>query len=121
MTVTPEDIIKEHTAPIRALATEIRRLVREAIPEATERAYPGWHGIGYRHPDAGYLCAIFPASDHVKLGFERGAGLPDPEGILVVESRKQVRYVVLRPGDRVPTGAIRALLGEAVAHGLARR
>jgi hypothetical protein len=26
-----------------------------------------WRGIGYRHPDAGYFCGIFPFKTHVGL------------------------------------------------------
>ena len=51
-------------------------------PEAVEKAYPSWHGIGYRLPESGYFCGICPLADSVKLGFEFGVLLPDPQGLL---------------------------------------
>lgn len=121
MSPTPEDIIEEHTAPVRELARALRRLVRTTVSEASEKAYPGWHGIGYRHPEAGYICAVFPETDRVRLGFEYGHALPDPDRLLVAEGRKQVCYVVLQPGEDVPTRGVERLLHAAVHEGIARR
>jgi len=59
--VTREEIIEEHTAPVRRLVRNVRRLVSSTVLEATERAYPGWHGIGHRHPDAGYFVGSSPS------------------------------------------------------------
>jgi hypothetical protein len=111
--VRPEDILDDHTDEVRALTEQLRSLIKETIPEATERAYPGWHGIGYRHPEAGFFAAIFPRADDVKLGFEHGADLPDPDGLLTGEG-KRVRYVVVRrPGD-IRSRAIGSLLIAAI-------
>ncbi len=70
----------------------LRGLIRDALPEVEEAARPGWHAIGYRHPDQGYLCGIFPHDDAVKLGFEFGMLLPDPDRLLSGDG-KQLRYV----------------------------
>lgn len=83
-----EDIIAEHPPEIRELTQVLRAFVRETVPTATEQAYSVWHGIGFRDPDAGYFCGIFPGKDTVKLGFERGVDLPDPEHILVGDGRQ---------------------------------
>jgi hypothetical protein len=112
-----EAILAAHTPEVRALADALRSLVRDALPaDAREVAYPGWHGIGFRDRRAGYVGAVFPVEDRVRLGFERGVELDDPEGLLAGEGR-QVRYVELRPGDRVPEDAIRALVHQALALG----
>jgi hypothetical protein len=84
------------------------------VPEATERAYPGWHGVGYHHPRAGYFCGIFPQAESVKLGFEWGALLADPDGLLG-SGGKQVRYLEVRTPDAVPEEAIVAFLLETIA------
>ncbi|OGO71826.1 MAG: hypothetical protein A2Z49_04385 [Chloroflexi bacterium RBG_19FT_COMBO_56_12] len=95
----PEDILVDHSPEVRSLVEQLRRLIRETVPEATELAYPVWHAIGYRHPHSGYFCGIFPHADRVDLAFEFGVLLPDLQGILDGDG-KQVRYVRIRePGD----------------------
>lgn len=100
----PEDLaaanlLADHDRPVVATALWLRRLVQAAVPDAVESAYLGWHGLGYRHPEAGYFCAIFPRAAEVRLSFEHGTLLRDPHRLLRGTGR-QVRYVeVLGPGD----------------------
>jgi hypothetical protein len=119
--VTPEDILAVHEEPIVTLAQKLRALVRAELPDAEERAYPGWKAIGYVDADAGYVCGIFPFSDRVALGFERGVLLPDPEGLLRpgVSGGSKVRYVEIRRPSDVRVHALRALLRAALT--VARR
>ena len=92
-------LLAEHTPQVAATAAWLREVVLDALPDAREVVYRGWHGLGYHHPDAGYLCAVFPRADDVLLGFERGVLLDDPHGLLSGEGRT-VRYVrVEAPGD----------------------
>jgi uncharacterized protein DUF1801 len=85
--------------------------VRGAAPDASEAGYRGWRLIGYRSPH--YFCFIAPQPDHVRLGFEHGHRLGDPDGLL--ESMgKQVRFVRLVPGKRIPVAALRRLIGAAL-------
>ncbi len=93
--ITPELILARHSVAIRRLAKRLRKLIRAAVPEATEAAYPGWHAIGYRHPACSYFCGIFPCDDCVKLVFEFGVLLHDPFGVLEGEG-KQVRHFTYR-------------------------
>jgi hypothetical protein len=109
----PEAILVEHGPGVRELAEALRRLIRQTVPEVIETAYPGWHGIGYRHPASGYFCGIFPGAAEVKLGFEFGALLPDPDGLLE-GSGKQVRYVTIREGRAIPVEGIQSLLRAAL-------
>ena len=111
--MSPEDILAELAPDIRATAEALRKLIAGTVPEATEAAYPGWRGIGYTHPEAGYFCAIFPQVDVVKLGFEFGVLLRDHGGLLEGVG-KQVRYVVIQDANAVPADGIRTLLLAAV-------
>ena len=110
----PEDILATHTPEVQALAERLRKLVRDTVPSAAEAAYAHWHGIGYRHPETGYFCAIFPQQDGVNLGFEFGVLLPDPEGLLE-GGGKQVRYLKLKDGKDIRAGAIKKLLRAAIS------
>jgi len=118
---TTADILRPFSARVRATAERLRRLVVQAIPTATEHPYVGWKGIGYRDPQAGYFAGIFPEPDHVRLLFEHGGALDDPDGILQGEGVRQVRWIVVRPGSRLPRAAIKGMLERAVLHGSVRR
>jgi hypothetical protein len=111
--IKPEDILEGHTLKVRAIAKSLRELIKKTVPAAIEAAYPTWHGIGYRHPESGYFCGIFPQEDSVKLGFEFGALLPDPHGLLE-GAGKQVRYVIIKDKKDIRVGPIKKLLLAAV-------
>lgn len=111
--VSIESILDGHTPHVRALVDRLRRLVTEAVPTAVEKAYPGWHAIGYRHPDVGYFCGIFPRADDVIFLFEWGILLPDPDGILEGDG-KQVRFVTLQDEEAIQTEALQMLIQAAL-------
>jgi hypothetical protein len=117
--VAPEEILAPLPREVRALAEEVRALVRGHVPGAGERGYPVWRGIGYHDPQSGYFCGIFPNRGEVRLGFEHGASLRDPAGLLT-GTGKRVRYVVLRPGALLPREEVRELLDAALLHGALR-
>ena len=114
--VTAEQLLADYGPEVQGLVGLLRRLVREALPEAEERVYPGWRAIGYRHPAAGYVGGIFLYPDMVKLGFEHGAMLPDPEGRLQPgpSAGKQVRYLEVWDESDIVPEVIRNLLLAAV-------
>ena len=103
------------------LALWLRATVHAAEPNLTERVYLGWDGIGFRHPDAGYLCAIYPQPDgHVRLLFEHGIRLDDRDALLEGDGT-QTRYVTIRdPSDEL-AAAIGRYVEDAVAERLFRR
>jgi hypothetical protein len=105
---------------IVVMIQQLRDFLRTEVPTAVERVYWGWCAIGYRDPQAGYFCGLFPQKDHIRLYFEYGAALPDPSGLLQGDIR-QTRYLVLRPGDEIPEAPLRALLRAALLHGSVRR
>lgn len=117
---TPDEILLPHSKAVRDLAYALRKLVKATVPAAQEVGYPVWHGIGYRDPEAGYVCAIFPQRDHVRLGFEQGARLPDRDRLLTGSGR-QVRYVVIRSRRDIRSGPLVRLIRAAVGLGIARR
>jgi hypothetical protein len=79
---TVEGLLDEHSPAVVGTAQRLRSILRAAQPDLEERARAGWHSINYRHPVAGFVCALFPTADGVQLVFEHGARLPDPEGLL---------------------------------------
>jgi cytidylate kinase len=109
-------LLSERSREVADLTQVLRAVVRSALPMATEKINLGWHGLGYHDPEAGYVAGIFPGDDSVKLGFEHGVGLPDPEGLLEGDG-SQVRYVVLDEWDERLRRPITHLLEAAVEFG----
>jgi hypothetical protein len=89
-----DDLLEQHTPEVIDLSLRLREVIRAAMPDATEKVYLGWHGIGFHHPDAGYVCAIFPGEDHVRVGFEHGHLLPDAHEIFD-PGGSQVGYITV--------------------------
>jgi hypothetical protein len=115
--VSPDSILKDHTPHVQAIAEKLRMLIKNALPNIIEKGYGGWHGIGYTHPTAGYMCCIFPYANQVKLAFEYGAFLPDPDHLLAVPltSGKQVRYLEFNSEADIREDDIVTFLHAAVA------
>jgi len=107
--VSVESILERCAPDQRAIVESLRALIRNALPLASESAHGVWQSINYRHPESGYICAIFPRGDVVQLVFEWGILLPDPQGILE-GTGKQVRSLPIREGDLIPEDSIRKLL-----------
>ena len=95
--------------PIRELVEALRKLVREAAPEAEESLK--WGTPCYEHN--GLLCSIGPARAYARLQFFPGASLADPAGLLE-GTGKGMRHVKVRSADSIPSAALRALVREAV-------
>jgi hypothetical protein len=111
-------LLADHTPEVVAAAEWLRALVLDALPDAGERVYRGWHGFGYHHPEAGYVCAVFPRADEAMLAFERGVLLDDPHGLLRGDGRT-VRWVPVRAPGEPPAGRLVELLDAAVQAGTA--
>ena len=86
------ELLNSFSPPIRDIADRLREIILEFAPDVSEKANRGWRSISFRDLKVGYFCGIFPFEEHVDLIFEFGALLPDPEGILLGDT-KQVRYL----------------------------
>lgn len=119
----PEDLaaaelLMEHDDGVVVTAQWLRDLVTSTVPDAVESVYAGWHGFGYRHPQARYFCAVFPRRTDVRLSFEHGARLADPRGLLRGGGR-QVRHVDVKGREDPPGPLLVELVDAAVDLGLA--
>ena len=71
------------------------------------------YGVGPRKMIEGYAY-ILPHSAWVNLGFYRGSGLPDPEGLLEGTGAR-MRHVKIRSLDDAQRPALRSLVAAAYA------
>jgi hypothetical protein len=109
--------LRELEPDLADLSLWTRNLVLETDRDLSERIYRGWRGVGYHHPEAGYVCAIYPRTGEVQLLFEHGASLPDPEGLLQGEGTQTRTLHVTSSSPRMKR-AIATLLQQAVAQRL---
>lgn len=109
------DDILSRTSPVLAiLARELVALLGEIRPDLVPAVKTGWGSVNFRHPKAGFVCAVFPGPEHVSLVFEYGRLLSSP--LLKGDGKaRQVRWIELRPGDDIPVDEIAILLAEAIA------
>ena len=115
-----EAFLADFPVAIRGAASQLRRVVRQAVPGVVERVRPGWHLIGYDVPIGRrkrFFAYIAPEPRHVHIGFEYGAWMADPEYVLEgahLRLRK-VRYLTFQPGQPIPSAAVRDLVLEAAS------
>jgi hypothetical protein len=109
-------LLERHTPAIRGLAAKVIATVREIRPDMTAKVQRGWGSVNFRHPVAGFVCAVFPQAreNNVILVFEHGRLLDSP---LLVDNGKvrQVRWIPFAPGATIPVDDIAILLAEAIA------
>lgn len=111
--MTIDELLAEHTPDVAELTLRLRDAIRADHPVLSERVYRGWHGIGFHHPQAGYVCALFPGDDRVRLGFEHGHLLTDNDG-LFDRGDGQVRYLSLTEWRPDLSEALTELIDEAI-------
>ena len=105
-------ILLRYPEPVQLAIQELRRLVKEMLPEAEERAHLGWGIFNYYlNGELGYVGG---QGDEAVLGLTRGVDLDDPAGLLVSsKSARYMRQLRLRPGAPLPESAIRDFLTQA--------
>jgi hypothetical protein len=110
--MTLEDLLDDHIEEVADVTRNLRDLVRRCLPDAEETIYRGWHGIGYRHPAAGYVCGIFPRATRVDVALEHGRQLASDEAFDRVGN--QVGFLSFESWDEGKTYLVEELLDRAV-------
>jgi hypothetical protein len=79
-----EDMLSRYEPKTADMARTARRLLLDALPGVGEEADPaaGVIGYGYEPGYKGLICTLILSKKGVKLGFYRGAQLPDPHQLL---------------------------------------
>jgi hypothetical protein len=105
------------------LATRARSLIFDVYPEVVEVPWPrqnvAGYGIGPKKMSE-HFCYIALHKDHVNLGFNQGAELPDPEGLLEGPG-KLLRHTKITGSEDLQDPALRRLLEAARAHRVSNR
>jgi len=108
--------LKPYDRAIQDLAIKLRALVLEEMGPCHENIYDAYNAvaIGYgfseRLGDGVFHIAVY--AKHVNLGFNHGANLDDPLGILQ-GTGKQIRHITIKTPDDLEKPEIRAYLRRA--------
>ena len=108
--------LKPYDRDIRDLALKLRALVLEEMAPCYENIYDAYSAvaIGYgtsdRLRDGIFHIAVY--SKHVNLGFNEGATLDDPKGILQ-GSGNRIRHIQIRTPEDIELPVIRAYIRRA--------
>jgi len=99
------------------LTLALRELVLEEAPAAIESVVKSYAvAIGFSFtgkPLKDGFCHIVTYATHVNLGFNRGALLPDPNGVLMGKG-KSIRHMTIRNHSELENPAVRRYLQAAI-------
>ena len=76
------------------------------------KVYPGWHGVGFHHADAGYVVAVFPRATSVRVLFEHGRMLGDAD---YLEGSGQTRFITFTAADAARLAVVDDLIDRALS------
>ena len=111
--MTPDELLAQFPPDVQRIANRVRAVLHGAVPTLSERALPGWRAIGFRDPQAGHVCALFPGDKEMRLYIEHGARLADPDRLLQ-GTMKRGRYIPFRSLRSVRSRALTRLIRDAV-------
>ncbi|MEO9021292.1 MAG: DUF1801 domain-containing protein [Ginsengibacter sp.] len=80
-----EQAIQSFSDDIKELARQTRKLIYKVLPEVVEVVWIKQKNTGYGtgpKKKTEHFCWLMPATNHVTLGFNYGAKLPDPKSLL---------------------------------------
>ena len=103
-----EQAITNYPEPIKALGRQVRALIHRILPEVVEVVWVQQKNTGFGtgpKKKTEHFCWLMPAKDHVNLGFNYGAELPDPEHLLE-GTGKLFRHVKIRSADQLKDPAL---------------
>ncbi len=113
---TFEEAIAQAGEEVQALARRVRALIVDVYPQVVEVPWPKQqitgYGVGPKKMTEHY-CYIGAHAQHVNLGFNYGADLPDPQELLEGTGKK-FRHVKITAAEQVESAALWALLEAAV-------
>ena len=80
-----EQAIQSFSAEIQEIARQTRKLIYNVFPDVVEVVWIRQKNIGFGtgpKKKTEHFCWLIPTTNHVNLGFNYGAELPDPKNLL---------------------------------------
>ena len=117
------EILARFDPDVQDLAVRARSLIEDVYSDVVEVPWPRQNVVGYGvgpKKMSEHFCYIAFHNDHVNLGFNQGAELPDPAELLAGSGKTMRHTKIDEPGD-LEEPALRTLLKVAAAHRMATR
>ncbi len=96
-------------------ALKLREVIISTLPDIIEQLDLPAKMIAYCYGQkySDLICVIIPSKKGLKLGFNRGSELPDPDKLL--EGKGKIsRYVLIQSDEQIHSSAIKKLLSTAL-------
>ena len=109
------DFLSGYPEPVHEFAVKLRQLVLANLPAVTEQLDLPAKMVAYCYSQkyVDLICVIIPSQKGLKLGFNRGSTLADPDGLLKGEG-KITRYVEIHSEHDIHSPLLKKLLEEAL-------
>jgi len=111
-----EDFLSQYNQQVFSHAMELRKLLLANLPGIIEQIDTSAKMIAYCYGQkySELVCVIIPSKKGLKLGFNRGVLIPDPEHLL--EGKGKIsRYVQIKSADQINSASLKNLLSAALA------
>lgn len=109
------DFLSAYDMQVQQHTLRLRQVILDRLPGITEQldiaAGMIAYSYGQRYTDL--VCVLIPSRKGLKLGFNKGSTLPDPDGMLEGKG-KTSRYVVIRSEEHISSAGISHLLSRAL-------
>jgi hypothetical protein len=117
MEETIDDLFPSTPETVRTILVHVRKMVRDALPDAIEIFYHS--ALGYGPSTSGFdrILYVVPQNGYANLGFFFGTGVSDPLGLLE-GSGKRMRHIKIKSGAAAQNPALIPLVQEAWRNGV---
>lgn len=97
-------------------ALKLRKVLLKNLPDIIEQIDAPAKMIAYSYGQkyAEMICTIIPSKKGLKLGFNRGVDLPDPDNLLE-GTGKISRYIEIKSEEQINSPALNKLIKAALA------
>lgn len=109
-----DDFLSQYSEEVFANALKLRELLIASLPGVIEQLDIPAKMIAfcYGQKYSELICVIIPSKKGLKLGFNRGTELPDPNQLLK-GTGKISRYVVIESDKQIQSAALKRLIASA--------
>ena len=107
-----EEAIETFPKEMQEIARQIRNLIYEVLPEVVEVVWVPQKNTGFGtgiKKKTEHFCWLMPATNHVNLGFNYGAELPDPNNLLE-GTGKLFRHIKIKSIEQLSNKNLIAIL-----------
>ena len=113
---TFDQVVESANPKIRNVAVKLREVISDLLPDAYEVAWPKQSIVGYGvgpKKQTEHFCYLGLFKNHVNLGFNHGAELSDPDGMLE-GSGKKFRHIKIASVEEASETGVKDLIEESI-------